>query len=255
VTSDDPEDTRSVIDRIADAVGNRREVRHANGRMCPNAVDVTTVGDLNPAYLCGCTPHQLATETHPEAAKPQDGPAVVHALTYEDAQAHYDRIFLHGDGSGGMRLSEEGGSGSRSRPAVFTTAKGEGRTTPTRAGRAGDSQPMPRQTGTGPVVHEQVMRDLSGRLALGVRRYGTPLRAFNGRNSTQDAYEEILDLAVYLRQSLDEERELADALQVLVGAARAWLPMRPSDASTTATTMTQNAIATALAWLEGRTRT
>ncbi len=46
-------------------------------------------------------------------------------------------------------------------------------------------------------------RDNAGR-----EDYGTPLRAYNGRDALKDAYEEALDLAVYLRQAI-EERDLA----------------------------------------------
>lgn len=50
-----------------------------------------------------------------------------------------------------------------------------------------------------PVAHEMVSADLMDRLAVGVSRYGQPLQPFNGRDTLQDAYEEVLDLAVYLR--------------------------------------------------------
>lgn len=39
---------------------------------------------------------------------------------------------------------------------------------------------------------------------LGVRKYGTRLRAHNGRRALVDAYQEALDLAVYLRQCIEE---------------------------------------------------
>jgi hypothetical protein len=44
-----------------------------------------------------------------------------------------------------------------------------------------------------------VLRDQSG-----FEQYGTHLQAFNGRDALQDAYEEALDLVVYLRQKLYE---------------------------------------------------
>lgn len=69
--------------------------------------------------------------------------------------------------------------------------------------RPGD-QPLPLGT-DGPVIHELVVTDLMNRLELGKRRYGQPLQAFNGRNALRDAYEEVLDLAVYLRQQLEED--------------------------------------------------
>jgi hypothetical protein len=67
-------------------------------------------------------------------------------------------------------------------------------------------QPMP-DLNDGPVIQELVMKDFEGRLALGIERYGTGLQAFNGRDMLLDAYEEALDLAVYLR-GLIYERDL-----------------------------------------------
>lgn len=55
-----------------------------------------------------------------------------------------------------------------------------------------------------PAIVDLVLADLVERKAEGVRRYGVPLQAFNGRCALQDAYEEALDLAVYLRQVLEE---------------------------------------------------
>lgn len=39
---------------------------------------------------------------------------------------------------------------------------------------------------------------------MGLRKYGTRLQAGNGRDALKDAYEEALDLAVYLRQVIAE---------------------------------------------------
>jgi len=55
----------------------------------------------------------------------------------------------------------------------------------------------------------QVLTDMAERHAVGTKRYGTPLQAFNGRNVLQDAYEEALDLCVYLRQALAEGKPVA----------------------------------------------
>jgi hypothetical protein len=56
-------------------------------------------------------------------------------------------------------------------------------------------------------VWELVMEDMKKRNDFGVAKYGTPLQAFNGRDALKDAYEEALDLCVYLRTAI-EEREL-----------------------------------------------
>lgn len=75
---------------------------------------------------------------------------------------------------------------------------------PTRAGRAGDTQSLPEASDT-PVMHALVQFDLQQRLQVGIERYGQPLQAYNGRNALRDAYEEVLDLAVYLRQAIWEQ--------------------------------------------------
>jgi len=65
------------------------------------------------------------------------------------------------------------------------------------------SQPNP-SVNNNPVIQELVMEDMKGRLALGIERYGTGLQANNGRDMLLDAYEEVLDLAVYLRGMMYE---------------------------------------------------
>lgn len=74
---------------------------------------------------------------------------------------------------------------------------------PEREGREGDTQPMPKPA-DGPIMHELVIADLQSRLDVGIKRYGQPLRAFNGRDPLQDLYEELLDACVYLRQLMEE---------------------------------------------------
>lgn len=78
---------------------------------------------------------------------------------------------------------------------------------PEREGREGDSQPMPKPA-DGPIMHEVVIQALEDRLAVGVKRYGQPLRAWNGRDAAQDAFEEVLDLSVYLAQVREEMTEM-----------------------------------------------
>lgn len=63
---------------------------------------------------------------------------------------------------------------------------------------------QPEPTGDGIAVWPLVVADMHARDALGYRRYGTPLRAGNGRDALVDAYQEALDLAVYLRQAIAE---------------------------------------------------
>lgn len=66
-------------------------------------------------------------------------------------------------------------------------------------------QPPP-QANDQPSSHDLVVEDLLKRKEFGLAKYGTLLQVFNGRNSLEDAYDEILDLAVYLRTLLEEER-------------------------------------------------
>lgn len=55
-----------------------------------------------------------------------------------------------------------------------------------------------------PAVWSLVIADMRERDELGRHRYGTPLQPFNGRDALVDAYQEALDLAVYLRQAIEE---------------------------------------------------
>jgi hypothetical protein len=49
-----------------------------------------------------------------------------------------------------------------------------------------------------------VLADLEARVRTGTAEYGEPLTTHNGRNALQDAYEEILDCALYLKQAILE---------------------------------------------------
>lgn len=49
-----------------------------------------------------------------------------------------------------------------------------------------------------------IVRDMEARDKLGRERYGTPLTTGNGRDHLVDAYQELLDFAVYLRAWLEE---------------------------------------------------
>jgi len=54
-----------------------------------------------------------------------------------------------------------------------------------------------------------VISDLESRVGVGEKEYGEPLTTHNGRNSLQDAYEEVLDLCLYLKQALMESESNA----------------------------------------------
>lgn len=54
-------------------------------------------------------------------------------------------------------------------------------------------------------IWDLVIADMHERDHVGRQRYGTPLQAGNGRDALIDAYEEALDLVVYLRQAIEEQ--------------------------------------------------
>ncbi len=55
-----------------------------------------------------------------------------------------------------------------------------------------------------PAVWDLVIADMRLRDAFGEKKYGERLRPHNGRDADVDAYQEALDLCVYLRQKLYE---------------------------------------------------
>ncbi len=64
-------------------------------------------------------------------------------------------------------------------------------------------QPPPAPS-EGRAIWALVVADMYERDRVGRARYGMPLRAGNGRDALVDAYQEALDLAVYLRQAVEE---------------------------------------------------
>ena len=68
-------------------------------------------------------------------------------------------------------------------------------------------EPAPKPNGN-PHLWSLVIRDMLDRNSAGVEKYGTPLQAGNGRDALMDAYQEALDLCVYLRQAIEERRAM-----------------------------------------------
>lgn len=66
-----------------------------------------------------------------------------------------------------------------------------------------NGQPAPVRNDHEP-VWKNVISDMWKRHHKGIQTYGVPLQPFNGRDPLWDAYEEALDLAVYLRQAIEE---------------------------------------------------
>lgn len=70
------------------------------------------------------------------------------------------------------------------------------------------SEHQPEPEGEGKIVLEYVLRDIQERADTGKERYGTYLRTNNGRDPLIDAYQEAIDLVMYLRQFiLEKENE------------------------------------------------
>jgi hypothetical protein len=57
---------------------------------------------------------------------------------------------------------------------------------------------------SGVVVADLVIDDMVARKKFGFEKYKTYLQTENGRNNLIDAYQEILDLAVYMRSQIYE---------------------------------------------------
>ena len=72
---------------------------------------------------------------------------------------------------------------------------------PARAPNGEQPAPTPNDN---PAAWNLVMRDMLARDALGQQKYGVRLQPGNGRDTLRDAYEEALDLAVYLRTAIFE---------------------------------------------------
>ena len=51
-----------------------------------------------------------------------------------------------------------------------------------------------------------VREDYRERDEHGMKKYGVPLRPFDGNNPLVEAYQEILDAAIYMRQDMMEQR-------------------------------------------------
>ena len=73
------------------------------------------------------------------------------------------------------------------------------------AGTAPEPDPKP---STHPAVWDLVIADMQARDRMGGAHYKTRLQPFNGRSALIDAYQEALDLAVYLRQVIYEQESM-----------------------------------------------
>jgi hypothetical protein len=69
-----------------------------------------------------------------------------------------------------------------------------------------EPQPAPIKTESEEDVWDLVIEDMKDRSVFGIKKYGTPLQVSNGRDSLVDAYQEALDLCVYLRQEIERRK-------------------------------------------------
>jgi hypothetical protein len=67
------------------------------------------------------------------------------------------------------------------------------------------NQPPP-QKGKESIL-ELVQEDLKARSDMGLKKYGTRLHSHNSRDALMDAYQEALDLVMYLRQMIAERNK------------------------------------------------
>lgn len=67
------------------------------------------------------------------------------------------------------------------------------------------TQILPIPHGNGDDIATLVQQDIERRAQVGEKKYGERLMANNGRNALVDAYQEALDLCMYLRQLISEE--------------------------------------------------
>lgn len=72
--------------------------------------------------------------------------------------------------------------------------------------------PQPNPTPSEEIVLRHVLGDLCARAETGKKKYGTYLKTHNGRDALWDAYQEALDLVMYLRQEI-LERETINSSQ------------------------------------------
>ena len=71
--------------------------------------------------------------------------------------------------------------------------------------KASEYQPDPKQGEQ--VVVDFVLADIRERAETGKRKYGTYLKTKNGRDPLWDAYQEAVDLVMYLRQAILEQEK------------------------------------------------
>ena len=66
-------------------------------------------------------------------------------------------------------------------------------------------------------AHMQVLHDFLARSNFGLAKYGTRLFTGNGRDALMDAYQEAIDLVMYLRQAVAEGEDVHPDYRTALG--------------------------------------
>jgi len=82
---------------------------------------------------------------------------------------------------------------------------------------AGQPAPIPNNE---PALWPKVIKDMEARDKFGRNKYGTPLQPLNGRDPLQDAYEEVLDMSVYMKQAKEEMLFLGNDIREILRQAK-----------------------------------
>lgn len=79
-------------------------------------------------------------------------------------------------------------------------------------------EPMPvrKLDGSQREVTKLVLFDLLERDRMGAEKYGGSLVTNDGRATKWDGYQEVLDLAQYMRKDIEEEKEIKSRVNVLI---------------------------------------
>lgn len=87
---------------------------------------------------------------------------------------------------------------------------------------ADEKEPMPLPDDN-KAAQQLVIEDVTARALVGFRKYGTLLRPMNGRDNLMDAYQEGLDLVVYLRNEIHRREIVEKKLQYMLANLERYL--------------------------------
>jgi hypothetical protein len=229
-----------IIDAAAPFI--RAEARDGSPGTAERDLILGDLGDLLEAlglgdYARPVSPHEVMRQCIDEAAKLRNGGRHLGSTVEHQARALYAAWIdaaQHRDLSGAVAGLEEQLDGFEG-PAWDGAESGLQwleRTRPAPAdGLRPEDQPLP-VPNDGASMHDLVIgdlmdghpgartlagvvADLRDRKLLGLRRYGSLLQAFNGRDALRDLHEELEDAAVYARQCLTEAQSGDEALRML----------------------------------------